>query len=86
MDGGFKIFCGPNIGKNEPQPERSLPLFDTPLPQDEARLREPLTPSSEDGEVLVVVDQPNTIGALEVAAARGCIPMFFVKAAGALFL
>ena len=38
-------------------------LFDAELPQDETRLRELLSRLSEHGQVLVVVDQPNTIGA-----------------------
>ncbi|MCG1037820.1 IS110 family transposase, partial [Polaribacter sp. DS7-9] len=49
-------------------------LFDKPLPQDETRLREVFTRLQEHGRVLLVVDQPNTIGALPVAVARdaGC--------------
>lgn len=40
------------------------------LPQDETRLRELLTRLGEHGPVLVVVDQPASIGALAVAVAR----------------
>ena len=47
-------------------------LFDKPLPQDEGRLRGLLTGLQEHGPVLLVVDQPNTIGALPVAVARDC--------------
>jgi hypothetical protein len=47
-------------------------LFDKPLPQDEARLRELFVSLQHHGTVLIVVDQPNTIGALSVAVARDC--------------
>src|SRR5699024_11545147 len=49
-------------------------LFDKPLVQDEAELRELFTNLLKHGEVLMVVDQPNTIGALPIAVARdaGC--------------
>lgn len=40
-------------------------LFDKPLPQDEAKLRDLFTGLQDRGEVLMVVDQPNTIGALD---------------------
>jgi hypothetical protein len=42
------------------------------LPQDEARLRELFTGLQQHGRVLVIVDQPNTIGALPIAVARDC--------------
>jgi hypothetical protein len=76
MDQGFEIFCGLDVGKTEPHAtaltaagERA---FDKPLPQDEAQLRELFTRLQEHGKVLMVVDQPNTIGALPVAVARDC--------------
>lgn len=49
-------------------------VFDKPLPQDEARLRELFTDLQQHGRVPVIVDQPNTIGALPIAVARdfGC--------------
>lgn len=47
-------------------------VFDKPLPQDEARLRELFTNLQQHGRVLVIVDQPNIIGALPVAVARDC--------------
>ena len=49
-------------------------LFDKPLPQDEAQPRDLFTHLQEHGDVLMVVDQPNTIGALPIAVARdvGC--------------
>lgn len=49
-------------------------MFDKPLPQDESELRELFTQLQNHGEVLMVVDQPNTIEALPIAVARdvGC--------------
>ena len=45
-------------------------LHDKPLPQDESSLRGLLTKLGTHGRLLVVVDQPATIGALPVAVAR----------------
>jgi hypothetical protein len=45
-------------------------LFDKALPNDEARLREILDSLSGHGKVLLVVDQPATIGALPLAVAQ----------------
>ena len=47
-------------------------IYDKPLPQDEAALREILASMQAHGSVLMVVDQPNTIGALPIAVARDC--------------
>ncbi|MGO1561958.1 Mobile element protein [Actinomycetales bacterium JB111] len=78
MDTRFAVVIGLDVGKSghhacalSPDGER---LFDKPLPQDEAQLRELFTGLQEGGEVLMVVDQPNTIGALPIAVARdvGC--------------
>jgi hypothetical protein len=45
-------------------------LFDGEVAQDEARLRGLFSDLGRHGRVLVVVDQPNTIGALPIAVAR----------------
>ncbi len=45
-------------------------LYDRALPDDEAKLRAILADLATRGQVLVVVDQPATIGALPVAVAR----------------
>lgn len=42
------------------------------LPQDEAALRKVIIDLQNHGVVLVVVDLPNSIGALPMAVARGC--------------
>ncbi|MDQ1304473.1 MAG: hypothetical protein QG671_300 [Actinomycetota bacterium] len=70
----YAIFCGLDVGKGthhvvalDPTGKR---IFDRELPQDEARLRELFTGLLEHGNVLVVVDQLATIGALPIAVAR----------------
>lgn len=47
-------------------------LYDNELPQDEAALRTVIELLQAHGQVLVVVDQPHTIGALPIAVARAC--------------
>lgn len=78
MDTRFAVVIGLDVGKSghhacalDPEGNR---LFDKPLVQDEAELRELFTSLQKHGEVLMVVDQPNTIGALPIAVARdaGC--------------
>lgn len=72
------VWCGLDVGKEEHHAcalgRAGNRLFDKPLPQDETKLREVFTSLQQHGPVLVVVDQPNTIGALAVAVARdvGC--------------
>ena len=75
---GYAVFCGLDVGKGthhavalDPDGKR---LHDAALPQDEQRLRQLFTGLQVHGEVLVVVDQPATIGALPIAVARdvGC--------------
>ncbi|MFC5426036.1 IS110 family transposase, partial [Brevibacterium otitidis] len=45
-------------------------VYDRELPQDETALRKVITNLQQHGSVLVVFDQPNTIGALPIAVAR----------------
>ena len=78
MNTGFAVVIGLDVGKTAHHacaldPEGNK-LFDKPLPQDETKLRELFTQLQNHGEVLLVVDQPNTIGALPIAVARdtGC--------------
>ena len=72
------VWCGLDVGKEEHHAcaldRDGTRVFDKPLPQDEAKLREVFTRLQTRGRVLVIVDQPNTIGALPVAVARdaGC--------------
>lgn len=63
------------IPSSEPTPytdhlTRPRRVFDKGLPQDQRRLEELFTKLQTHGRVLVVVDQPNTIGALPIAVAR----------------
>ncbi|PVE18416.1 IS110 family transposase [Arthrobacter sp. Bz4] len=72
----FDVYCGLDVGKSEHHATALTPagerLIDKPLPQDETRLRELFTALGQHGPVLMIVDQPNTIGALPVAVARDC--------------
>ena len=77
MNTEYDVWLGLDVGKTNhhgcglnPIGER---VFDHELPQDETALRDVITTlQHEYGRVLVVVDQPNTIGALPVAVARDC--------------
>ncbi|MFV0460176.1 MAG: transposase, partial [Actinomycetales bacterium] len=70
----FAVFVGLDVGKGEHHAcaldADGTRIHDKPLPQDETRLRELLTRLQQHGPVLVVVDQPASIGALPVAVAR----------------
>jgi hypothetical protein len=77
MNTEYDVWLGLDVGKTDHHGcglvsagERA---YDHELPQDEAALRDVIT-SLQDGHgrVLVIVDQPNTIGALPVAVARDC--------------
>ncbi|MEV0867355.1 IS110 family transposase [Brachybacterium paraconglomeratum] len=78
MDTRFAVVVGLDVGKSSHHACALDPagnkLFDKPLPQDESELRELFTQLQNHGEVLMVVDQPGTIGALPIAVARdvGC--------------
>ena len=68
------VFVGLDVGKSDHHAvaldRTGKVLFDRALPNDESRLREILAQLGAHGQVLVVVDQPATIGALPVAVAR----------------
>lgn len=73
------IYLGLDVGKGEHHGTALTPagkkVFDKPLPNSEPRLRELFEKlQSRHGTVLVVVDQPASIGALPLAVARdaGC--------------
>jgi hypothetical protein len=72
----YAVFCGVDVGRGEhhavgldPNGKR---LFDKALPNDQARLRAVFDKLATHGRLLIVVDQPNTIGALPVTVARAC--------------
>ncbi len=71
---GFDIWCGLDVGKQDHHAcaldAAGKRVFDKALPQDQKRLEELFTGLQSHGRVLVIVDQPNTIGALPIAVAR----------------
>lgn len=70
----FGVYLGLDVGKEEHHAcalnTQGKRLHDKALPQDEAKLRELFTRLAAKGRVLVVVDQPASIGALAVMVAR----------------
>jgi transposase len=74
MNSDFGVFLGLDVGKDahhavglDPAGKR---LHDAPLPNSEPKLRALFDKLASHGPLLVVVDQPATIGALPVAVAR----------------
>ena len=74
MHGGFQVFLGFDVGK---EGHHAVALdrdgkrrHDAALVDTEARLRQVFGRLAEHGSVLVVVDQPASVGALPVAVAR----------------
>lgn len=71
---GYAVLLGLDVGKGEHHATALDPegrrVHDKPLPQDEHALRGLFEQLSEHGPVLVVVDQPASIGALPVTVAR----------------
>ncbi|GLZ42789.1 IS110 family transposase [Actinokineospora sp. NBRC 105648] len=74
MSSGFGVFLGLDVGKGEHHAVGLDPagrrLHDGPLPNSETKLRALFDKLAAHGSLLVVVDQPATIGALPVAVAR----------------
>ena len=70
----IEVFIGIDVGKSEhwatALSRDGRKVFDRALPNDEDRLREVYQRLQAKGQVLVVVDQPATIGALAVAVAQ----------------
>src|SRR5665213_1511458 len=68
------IFIGVDVGKSNHHAvaidRMGKKLLDRALPQDEAKLRAIIKAVAGKGTVLLVVDQPSTIGALPVAVAQ----------------
>ena len=73
-DQKYAVWCGIDVGKEAHHAcaldENGDRLFDRPLPQDEASLKELFERLRTHGRVLVIVDQPNTIGSLSIAVAK----------------
>lgn len=74
MTGQYAVFLGLDVGKEEHHACGLDPggncVHDKSLPQSEDKIRAVLTDLSTHGSVLVVVDQPASIGALAVTLAR----------------
>jgi hypothetical protein len=72
--GPYAVYCGLDVGKSEHHACALDPaggrLYDKALPNDQAALAGVLAQLAGHGRVLVVVDQPASIGALAVAVAR----------------
>lgn len=70
----FDVFVGLDVGKEHHHAtalnSAGKRVHDKALPQDESALREVFTKLTGYGSVLVIVDQPATIGALPVTVAR----------------
>jgi transposase len=70
----YEVFLGLDVGKGEHHAvalgRDGARLHDAPLPNSEARLRALYDKLARHGSILVVVDQPASIGALPVAVAR----------------
>lgn len=68
------IFIGVDVGKSNHHAvaidRAGKKLLDRALPQDEAKLQAIIRAVAKNGTVLLVVDQPSTIGALPVAVAQ----------------
>lgn len=79
MDGNeqeFAVWVGLDVGKGKhyavAQDRQGKVLLSRELPNDEDVLRDILREVMEHGPVLLVVDQPATVGALPVAVAQAC--------------
>jgi transposase len=76
MSSTYGVFLGLDVGKGEHHAVGLDPagkrLHDAPLPNSEPKLRALFAKLAAHGPVLVVVDQPATIGALPVTVARAC--------------
>ena len=68
------VFVGVDVGKGAHHAvaldRKGKRLLDTALPNDEFKLRALMATLKQHGQVLLVVDQPATIGALPIAVAR----------------
>jgi transposase len=83
VEAGFDVFCGVDVAKETHHAvaldRAGRRLVDAPLPNDETALRQLLTSLSRRGRLLVVVDQPASIGALTIAVARDlAIPVAYL--------
>jgi transposase len=72
----YDVYCGLDVGKGDHHAvaldQAGKRLHGGPLPNDERGLRALFDELTRHGRLLVVVDQPATIGALPVTVARAC--------------
>ncbi len=82
-----QVFIGVDVGKDTHHAvainRSGKRLFDKALPNDENKLRSLISDLKQHGQILLVVDQPATIGALPVASAihhwRIAVATFFFQ-------
>jgi hypothetical protein len=76
VHGGYQVFLGLDVGKDGDHAvalnRDGKRLHDAALVNTEAKLRQAFDKLAKYGRVLVVVEQPASIGALPVAVARAC--------------
>jgi transposase len=76
VHGPFGVYLGLDVGKSDHHAVGLAPdgtrLHDAPLPNTEQRLRTLFERLGRHGTIIVVVDQPASIGALPVTVARAC--------------
>ena len=72
--GDIDVWLGLDVGKSSHHAcaldHDGNTILDTPVDQDEKQLRRTITELQRRGTVLVIVDQPNTIGSLPLTVAR----------------
>lgn len=83
------VFVGIDVGKGEHHAvaldQTGKVLYDKPLPNDEAKLRDVLQHLKQHGNVLIIVDQLATVGGLPIAVAQaegvlvGYLPGFAMR-------
>lgn len=76
MDTSYAVFCGIDVGKGDHHAvgwdAAGGRLFDKALPNDAAPPRAVFADLAAHEPILMVADQPNTIGALPVTVAHAC--------------
>jgi hypothetical protein len=76
VHGDDQVFLGLDVGKDGHHAVGLAPdgkrLHDAPLVNTEGKLRQAFDKLTRHGRLLVVVDQPASIGALPVAVTRAC--------------
>lgn len=78
--GDIDVWLGLDVGKSSHHAcaldHDGNTILDTPVDQDEKQLRRTIVKLQRRGTVLVIVDQPNTIGSLPLTVASGLATMY----------